>query len=107
VETADGMLGKGTGVGSSCRPPQSRNLRNHAVRADDRSPIATAKQLPLDDLARAENAGGRPRFRSVQAIETVRFFKGVRGFSGILTHNRIFKRCTGVIFPAGKIATAV
>jgi hypothetical protein len=43
----------------------------------------------------------------VQAVEVTRFFKGVRGFPGILTHNRIFKRCTGVIFAAGKIAAAV
>jgi hypothetical protein len=107
AEMADGMLGKGAGVGSSCRPPQSRNLHNHAARADDRSPIATTKQLPLDDLARAENAGVRPRFRCLQTVETVRLFRGVRGFSGILAPNRIFKRRTGFIFAAGKIAASV
>jgi hypothetical protein len=104
---ADGMLGKGAGVGSSCRPPQSRNLGDHAVRRNFFVPVTTAKQFPLDNLARAKNAGVRPRFRCLQAVETVRLFRGARGFSGIFPHNRIFKRRTGVIFPAGKIATAV
>jgi hypothetical protein len=70
-------------------------------------PIAAAKQLDVNYASGAINAGGRSRFRCLQAIGTVRLFWGVRGFSGISTDNRFFKYGTGVIFAPGKIATAV